>query len=169
MLFQSTLPREERQTLVKYVSSIIVFNPRSHERSDCKILVSSYLCTYFQSTLPREERLIVHFADPISGFFSIHAPTRGATETVDVWNMMLEFSIHAPTRGATLCDQRHGKQFGFSIHAPTRGATVYCLRDIIFIKLFNPRSHERSDLLLALIVIMLILFSIHAPTRGATK
>ena len=80
---------------------------------------------------------------------------------------MLEFSIHAPTRGATLCDQRHGKQFGFSIHAPTRGATVYCLRDIIFIKLFNPRSHERSDSD-ATATASNILFSIHAPTRGAT-
>ena len=80
---------------------------------------------------------------------------------------MLEFSIHAPTRGATLCDQRHGKQFGFSIHAPTRGATVYCLRDIIFIKLFNPRSHERSDSHES-IDDDAPEFSIHAPTRGAT-
>jgi len=79
-------------------------------------------------------------------FFSIHAPTRGATITPGFLFFLIYFSIHAPTRGATfhlilytyLCQN-------FSIHAPTRGATY-----LIFY------------------VLNMYLFSIHAPTRGAT-
>ena len=54
--FQSTLPREERRCCCSGCSFCCYFNPRSHERSDVKIVV-------------------VHFCIRIS----IHAPTRGAT------------------------------------------------------------------------------------------
>ena len=55
-------------------------------------------------------------------------------------------SIHAPTRGAT---------DGRKIHRPTE---TY----------FNPRSHERSDVVSVQVVAVLLTISIHAPTRGAT-
>ena len=54
------------------------FNPRSHERSD------------------EDAKDNVQKAE-----ISIHAPTRGATKSVDDGDMMSEISIHAPTRGAT--------------------------------------------------------------------
>ena len=56
ILFQSTLPREERPFSFKEFFSIFYFNPRSHERSD------------FEAVLKDEFSII-----------SIHAPTRGAT------------------------------------------------------------------------------------------
>ena len=79
VIFQSTLPREERQFLIEFGTSQSYFNPRSHERSDDE-LVS-----------------LIH-----SACISIHAPTRGATYP-DSKRCAREYgiSIHAPTRGAT--------------------------------------------------------------------
>ena len=78
VLFQSTLPREERPLSNELKSSIRYFNPRSHERSDVKFLHGD-------------------------GFvlISIHAPTRGATRLLAIIHQLLFISIHAPTRGAT--------------------------------------------------------------------
>ena len=57
LLFQSTLPREERLILRRFLYQLKNFNPRSHERSDASNFDFS-LAVVFQSTLPREERLI---------------------------------------------------------------------------------------------------------------
>ena len=54
--FQSTLPREERQSSPRLSCQSYYFNPRSHERSDVSLVVTS-----------------------IESAISIHAPTRGAT------------------------------------------------------------------------------------------
>ena len=76
-VFQSTLPREERQSWRTHSLKGVNFNPRSHERSDKKSVDDGDMmsisihaptrgatltdCTFFvhqkfQSTLPREER-----------------------------------------------------------------------------------------------------------------
>ena len=55
LLFQSTLPREERPVSPIFDLQTSHFNPRSHERSDLVMLISSQF-HIFQSTLPREER-----------------------------------------------------------------------------------------------------------------
>ena len=100
-LFQSTLPREERHCLIVKTSLYSYFNPRSHERSDLK------RCKYMRYKI-----------------ISIHAPTRGATFSLNEVLRCPDISIHAPTRGATalliLCRQL----WNISIHAPTRGATL---------------------------------------------
>ena len=121
----------------------------------------------FQSTLPREERPRAVWIDLSVFSISIHAPTRGATQS---WKIALEpltISIHAPTRGATNKSILDFSRFEFqstlpreerqtlnpysshslsiSIHAPTRGAT----KDRIC-------KSQRFRI------------SIHAPTRGAT-
>ena len=57
IIFQSTLPREERQVNRFSVQFLRYFNPRSHERSDAPVSVTA--------------------GDPVT--ISIHAPTRGAT------------------------------------------------------------------------------------------
>ena len=66
-LFQSTLPREERQGLANRQGNTGGdFNPRSHERSDRTPVHYSTPDLVFQSTLPREERLrqtILHVSD----------------------------------------------------------------------------------------------------------
>ena len=54
-----------------------------------------------------------------------------------------------------------------SIHAPTRGATHQAKGQPEKTKNFNPRSHERSDVV-DVPTIRLTNISIHAPTRGAT-
>ena len=89
----------------KHLAKHTNFNPRSHERSDVHCRRSCQDCQTFQSTLPREERQILtvpfrfiwefqstlpreeRLSDFSSLFrvfiISIHAPTRGATETLD--------------------------------------------------------------------------------------
>ena len=124
VLFQSTLPREERLLQVYIFSSAGAisihaptrgatffafslsltsqdFNPRSHERSD---------------TAP--EGLSAYI------LISIHAPTRGATNCGCFYSNRSCISIHAPTRGATITTTIASKSFLISIHAPTRGATI---------------------------------------------
>ena len=77
--FQSTLPREERHCAGLLVHGCYAyFNPRSHERSD-----HAEWCTSFHSAI------------------SIHAPTRGATQSINSAKRYSPISIHAPTRGAT--------------------------------------------------------------------
>ncbi len=78
-IFQSTLPREERHITVyplKYYCRY--FNPRSHERSDFQFCFGFWFCE-----------------------ISIHAPTRGATSKQRNEKKDTQISIHAPTRGAT--------------------------------------------------------------------
>ena len=78
-VFQSTLPREERQyRALQHMTTLSNFNPRSHERSDSAISAQSH-----------------------SYGISIHAPTRGATAMPKPLTASEIISIHAPTRGAT--------------------------------------------------------------------
>ena len=132
VVFQSTLPREERQCIPLLMASPFVF----------------------QSTLPREERpikvtLVYTFK------ISIHAPTRGATrfiwyrfkiyinfnprshERSDQFDRKLKqqaqkISIHAPTRGATVLNSFHSHLVCISIHAPTRGATAILHKKFVY-------------------------------------
>ena len=101
MIFQSTLPREERPI-------------KPH-------LSAQY--ETFQSTLPREERPNALMHDVCNVVISIHAPTRGATKIHDLARSETWISIHAPTRGATVIYFLSSKNVCISIHAPTRGAT----------------------------------------------
>ena len=77
-VFQSTLPREERQrldTITRYVKN---FNPRSHERSDQTGSPGRLGSLYFN---PRShERSDSKKDNQCQAYqISIHAPTRGAT------------------------------------------------------------------------------------------
>ena len=147
-LFQSTLPQGERLLWIALnVNKKIHFNPRSHKGSDRKItsLVDAFFL--FQSTLPQGERHWVCRQCITYVTISIHAPTRGATETEVVSPLSTIFqstlpqgerrqrarsppgpwkiSIHAPTRGATYLAVLKGWITLISIHAPTRGATAW--------------------------------------------
>ena len=122
--FQSTLPRGERPiTAWKPWIRPENFNPRSREGSDK--LAAKYhnyfglfqstlprgerhldgavagLWYLFQSTLPRGERRPVHLLCDLSDCISIHAPARGATESLVLALRFHIISIHAPARGAT--------------------------------------------------------------------
>ena len=121
--FQSTLPREERQSRIitilyggnfnprshersdlssNPVRSCIFsyFNPRSHERSDTGEAVNFVTNSTFQSTLPREER-----QKPYIKYIK-----------------SIQFQSTLPREERQLC-------------------LLFCLSQAYF----NPRSHERSD------------------------
>ena len=120
------------------------FNPRSHERSDSSISNVS-----------------------LTVLISIHAPTRGATDGNLQCQLINAISIHAPTRGATFKSVSKNDNQNISIHAPTRGATMSFETTHHMLINFNPRSHERSDVIYFLSSKNACI-SIHAPTRGAT-
>ena len=77
--FQSTLPRGERRGCCKSSREAQNFNPRSHEGSDNKSFDTTQSNYQFQSTLPRGERLEPCRRQEQPWQISIHAPTRGAT------------------------------------------------------------------------------------------
>ena len=79
----------------------------------------------------------------IAMLVSIHAPARGATQTVCVGEVYFQVSIHAPARGAT----RSGL---------TSMTTITC---------FNSRPRKGGDVR-QLAEHQLVVVSIHAPTRG---
>ena len=146
LIFQSTLPRGERQYFSCHFTAYTrYFNPRSHEGSDSPLkslqhraTISIHAptrgatisgcdrCNKLQYFNPRShegsDRKTKIIAD--NPVISIHAPTRGATLNGRITVLLSQISIHAPTRGATYSQ---GVQFDrdlISIHAPTRGATL---------------------------------------------
>ena len=141
------------------------FNPRSHERSDVSLVVTSIESAISIHAPTRGATGKLQFLY-MELFISIHAPTRGATNTRTVVIVVLDISIHAPTRGATVFHFHYPLILSISIHAPTRGATsALCV--LLYppefqstlpreerphsssltsqLHNFNPRSHERSD------------------------
>ena len=77
------------------------FNPRTHEGCDTTTdsVISKDLV--FQSTHPRGVRPRIVYFQGHERHVSIHAPTRGATNTTKSTAGNPWVSIHAPTRGAT--------------------------------------------------------------------
>ncbi len=123
LIFQSTLPREERRQVQAQPLTLQNFNPRSHERSDSVWNSALYYIQKFQSTLPREERPFpTDFVTAFMPYFNPRSHERSDT-----------------TGGSSTLTR------AISIHAPTRGATAFGIVLYIISKNFNPRSHERSD------------------------
>ncbi len=122
-LFQSTLPRGERQL---------------------SIIILPYI-NVFQSTLPRGER--PGYVEDIGECFivSIHAPAWGATKKGNRDFNFMEVSIHAPAWGATRIIETYPDACSVSIHAPAWGATWNPLIIPFSFTCFNPRSRVGSD------------------------
>ena len=143
-LFQSTLPRGERQVLpVPRPPVKIYFNPRSHEGSDKG-----------------------EFNALMNAYISIHAPTRGATVKVEMVTYFDEFQSTLPRgeRRFVYCDAHDGHQFQSTLprgerrdpECPLTSNTVFQSTlprgerqrkpmSLWLHKYFNPRSHEGSD------------------------
>ena len=122
MIFQSTLPREERLYSVCIGYGFIQFQSTLPREERLNFFLAVRASSIFQSTLPREERPVfqsshrkrVHNFNPRSHERSDIVPVKiGGFEII---------SIHAPTRGAT--------------------CRINMIRQSSY---FNPRSHERSD------------------------
>ena len=77
--FQSTLPRGERQTTRVMNISAPRFQSTLPRGERLGSLIRKYSSDLFQSTLPRGERLHAGQSDPCVPRVSIHAPARGAT------------------------------------------------------------------------------------------
>ena len=97
---------------------------------------------------------------------SIHAPTRGATDTPPKREKTFSISIHAPTRGATLLLLHPFHKYKFQSTLPRGERHMKYIKEKTY-KDFNPRSHEGSDQVPPEVK-SAITISIHAPTRGAT-
>ena len=144
-LFQSTLPRGERQHLLSVTKLIIYFNPRSHEGSDLHPTKNS----------------------GAGWIISIHAPTRGATVKNRFGLTDGKFQSTLP-RGER---RRKWKVFLVCIYFNPRShegsdSGTECISNAF--RNFNPRSHEGSDGVNGAIGCR-VGISIHAPTRGATR
>ena len=122
-LFQSTLPRGERQHLLSVTKLIIYFNPRSHEGSDLHPtknsgagwIISIHAPTRgatvknrfgltdgkFQSTLPRGERRRKWKVFLVCIYFNPRSHEGSDLYALNLISIYMRISIHAPTRGAT--------------------------------------------------------------------
>ena len=102
-LFQSTLPRRERQHFPHGWTRHLNFNPRSREGSDPTLFPFFYFCFPYFNPRSREgsDQSCKHIT--ASGIISIHAPAKGATTMLMIVVQVRVISIHAPAKGATLC------------------------------------------------------------------
>ena len=143
-LFQSTLPRRERRLLEDFSFAWYNFNPRSREGSD----------------------LITNIQSP-GNIISIHAPAKGATQSIRQWKANIPISIHAPAKGATASGAFVTTDWEFQSTLPRR-ERPYAKTTGAVQGDFNPRSREGSDKYFILLIHIFVI-SIHAPAKGATK
>ena len=124
------------------VRTVRNFNPRSHERSDATQQEATESIKKFQSTLPREER-----------------PNDSRRDYA-----IVQISIHAPTRGATAARYtRRGTYKIFQSTLPREERRFDALYNSMEKCNFNPRSHERSDLIMYRFNVILVLFQSTLP------
>ena len=121
-LFQSTLPRGERQLLMNIKLQDCYFNPRSHEGSDQYRRNNSGILGDFN---PRShEGSDIHLYKEVQTMEHFNPRSHEGSDDINQ-------------------ERRTGKDI--SIHAPTRGATHRRENRTHAGKYFNPRSHEGSD------------------------
>ena len=145
ILFQSTLPRGERQATFGALAIPASISIHAPARGATGSWRNPYHPGQFQSTLPRGERPFRKPCRFTTITISIHAPARGATERADDHDLLPQFQSTLP-RGERLCT--------YVIPMDSRN--------------FNPRSREGSDQIRGARLIFSNI-SIHAPARGATS
>ena len=121
-IFQSTLPRGERQCTYQRRMDFGDFNPRSREGSDDIIRLMRRIISTFQSTLPRGERPVLLFAVKLAGNFNPRS-----REGSDLLRKFFHFAIENFNPRS-----REGSDGILS--------KIPCTH-----KYFNPRSREGSD------------------------
>ena len=146
ILFQSTLPRRERRKFTSCKYRNWRFNPRSREGSDAP-------CRYDLCT----RRGV-----------SIHAPAKGATAySWIIFRRQPLFQSTLPRRERHSWKRSPGVLFRFQSTLPRRERLGGSLH-VLAAGSFNPRSREGSDQSLRR-WINLSRVSIHAPAKGATQ
>ena len=76
---------------------------------------------------------------------SIHAPAKGATESLKCESIGLLISIHAPAKGATMKSVSPGSPIRFQSTLPRRERPLSVDALPLDHLYFNPRSREGSD------------------------
>ena len=123
LIFQFTLPREERRQVQAQPLTLQNFNPRSHERSDH--ITQSFVFRFFNFN-PRSHERSDHFQRTLWRLLchiSIHAPTRGATSPGTTPLRWHWFQSTLPREERQYPKSNICSYQKISIHAPTRGAT----------------------------------------------
>ena len=143
------------------------FNPRSRTGSDPYCMTGFTGDMQFQSTLPHGERQYQQLFENGKRKFQSTLPHGERRAEMDFFIQQAQISIHAPARGATqtLCDRRRAGRFQSTLPHGERHYTTP--NDCQTMEDFNPRSRTGSDggryPRRAYRRI-----SIHAPARGAT-
>ena len=144
VLFQSTLPRRERQASLSIGadSSGISIHAPAKGATRCKP------CAYIWGKT-----------------ISIHAPAKGATRSTGSSAAERRFQSTLPRRERPSTGRRLITHNTISIHAPAKGATVIINLSLTLSLYFNPRSREGSDPFQYLTVPKLSLFQSTLPRR----
>ena len=164
--FQSTHPHGVRLSYGQTLAPTQSFNPRTHMGCDLNSPSNFPELLRFN---PRTHMGCdnIYVLESRETKVSIHAPTWGATLSVDGSDIPIPVSIHAPTWGATNrscsftdsskcfnprthmgCDLtifQHNNNYLVSIHAPTWGATERDFSKRKSTRGFNPRTHMGCD------------------------
>ena len=149
-MFQSTHPHGVRRSELIVKKSALKFqSTHPHGVRHFHTLVTNFT-NVFQSTHPHGVRRWYAFTNALRKRVSIHAPTRGATDTFCAYKEIERVSIHAPTRGATpkVWVRSNDKQ-SFNPRTHTGCDLVYIIDNQQF-KRFNPRTHTGCDLAIRL-------------------
>ena len=123
----------------------LYFNPRSYKRSDYAHGLQMPLILYFN---PRSYKRsdCARKSDQVLSVISIHAPTRGATDSCRLCVWIDIISIHAPTRGATIASHKVAMLFMYFNPRSYKRSDWRFEDDRERGNYFNPRSYKRSDL-----------------------
>ena len=166
--FQSTLPRRERRRHRWNGISFRNFNPRSREGSDTLRQLIFINDNQFQSTLPRRERRKLAVTGRASTGISIHAPAKGATAAVAIFEVgATNFNPRSREGSDNLAQNKFALEVIISIHAPAKGATGRSIRQRYCERFQStlPRRERHFPLWYARYTTKI---SIHAPAKGAT-
>ena len=144
-LFQSTLPRRERQNGLQKIRKHMHFNPRSREGSDVVFIHWSFIVAYFnpRSREGSDEQSFPNLTELLT--ISIHAPAKGATGLFSLWKVDKIISIHAPAKGATLVTHTFDITMAVFQSTLPRRERLQGKKTKGRSKDFNPRSREGSD------------------------
>ena len=124
-MFQSTLPRGERQQKTIVTTKTESFNPRSHEGSDLLCINDLRKSCSFNPRSHEGSDLCLFCSIYLLHIVSIHAPTRGATKPTRCVRLLSRCFNPRSHEGSDCLNPRDVLNYYLvSIHAPTRGATT---------------------------------------------
>ena len=148
------------------ISSMLCFNPHTHEGCDWQQSAYVHASSMFQSTHPRrvwlqelsESRQFSEFQSThprrvwqvvtlyVDGVQSFNPHTHEGCDSTHANHRCLQnVSIHTPTKGVTFCSCSSFWFSNVSIHTPTKGVTGSWFFKHIRWLCFNPHTHEGCD------------------------